>query len=282
MLAIVDQYLQLQLLPWGSLPVYVLRSRSRTLMGKVVWKPFCDKKLLVLLLNHNQNIEGKEKKNQTKEIRWFTFTHSHSSSLSTFSDPHRPCEAEVGVSGVLARGHHSPVLGQHRQPLQQDGDHRLVKVRSGGQRLQVHLLLGHLLRVGLLVLHRPLETASRSTAWWQCVSLHFVQMWACVHCLTCRFSVRPNSAWGFSDTCGTVSESGHTCSLHSPVHQPPPPPLAGLLTHSCACLHRLLSISVIWETDRESVSLQQRKLWPAGLIWPTVWLCLALKAMQNH
>lgn len=65
---------------------------------------------------------------------------------------------------MLARGRCSPVLGQHRQPLQQDGDHRLVQVRSSGQRLKVHLLLGHLLRVGLLVLHRPLEAERSSTA----------------------------------------------------------------------------------------------------------------------
>lgn len=81
--------------------------------------------------------------------------------VTTFTDLQRPCKAEVGV---LERGHCSPVLGQHRQPLQQDGHHSLVQVRSGGQRLQVHLLLRHLLRVGLLVLHRPLEAVSSSTA----------------------------------------------------------------------------------------------------------------------
>lgn len=85
-----------------------------------------------------------------------------------------PTTITLFVYFVLAWSHCSPVLGQHRQPLQQDGDHCLVQVRSGGQRLQVHLLLGHLLRVGLLVLHCPLEAASRSTACRECVSLHRV------------------------------------------------------------------------------------------------------------
>lgn len=59
----------------------------------------------------------------------------------------------------------------------------------------------------------------------------------CVHCLTCRFSVRPNSAWGFSDTCGRVSESGHNCSLHSPVYwQLWPRPLPQQVCYSQLCV----------------------------------------------
>lgn len=60
-----------------------------------------------------------------------------------------------------------------------------------------------------------------------------------------------------------------TCSFNScgPAHSPSP---GRYITHSCACLHRLLSISVIWETDRQTDSLKQSKLWPAGLIWPAL------------
>lgn len=57
-----------------------------------------------------------------------------------------------------------PVLGEHRQPLQQDRDHRLVQVRPGRQRLQVHFLLRHLLCARLLVLHSPLRS-SRKACW---------------------------------------------------------------------------------------------------------------------
>lgn len=201
-----------------------------------------------------------------------------SSSLATFSEPQRPCEAQVGVSGVSARGHRSPVLGQHRQPLQQDGHHRLVQVRSGGQRLQVHLLLGHLLRVGLLVLHRPLEAAgsSSSSAWWECLSLHCVCKCVCVCVLSylqvlcqAELCVRVFRHLRKSQRVGSHLLPSFTCSFNScgPAHSPSP---GRYITHSCACLHRLLSISVIWETDRQTDSLKQSKLWPAGLIWPAL------------
>lgn len=61
-----------------------------------------------------------------------------------------------GLAQPSARFRFGPVLGQHRQALQQDGHHGLVQVRSGGQSLQVHLLLQHLLCTRLLALHRPL------------------------------------------------------------------------------------------------------------------------------
>lgn len=71
-----------------------------------------------------------------------------------------------------------PVLGEHGKALQQDRNHGLVQVCSGWQRLQVHLLLRHLVCICLLVLNRPLR--SNSKACWESASTFSSHSAVCV------------------------------------------------------------------------------------------------------